>query len=202
MKKLTSILILISFYAGAVSWNMYGSSFSYTVKRSYDDVQITFNDSGTVKLGSDQFIKVMQKGTYNSGDWITLTIQHVNENGSLSDKDTLLRVQYDLYYSSLPTEPDGTRKIIFTLPTSYKSGKFLVTWAGYTTDKVYGRIEEPAPTGLEDEYLANPANVKETFYYTPNGQQIQNPEQCPGIVIEKRVYLNGKVFTRKRFTTN
>jgi hypothetical protein len=202
MKKLTTILILISFYASAVGWNMYGSSFSYKVIRNENQTTITFNDSGTVELGTEQFLKVKGSGGFNSGDWLTLTIQHVNANGSLSDKDTLIRTQYDLYYTSLPVEPDGTRKIKFTLPASYKSGKFLVTWAGYTTDKVYGRIAEPAPTGLEEEYLANPANIKEVFYFTPSGQQIQNPEQCPGIVIEKRVYLNGKVFTRKSYKTN
>jgi len=197
MKKLTTIsLILISFYASAVKWNMYGSSFSYYKFRTEDQTTVTFNDSGTVELGTEQFLKVKGSGGFTSGDWLTLTIQHVNDNGTLSDKDTLIHVQYDLYYSSLPFEPDGTKKIVFTLPASYKSGKFLITWAGYTTDKVYGRIAENT-TSFEDEYLANPANVKETIWYNINGIQIENPNNYEGVLIKKRVYLNGTVKSRK-----
>lgn len=197
MKKLFTILLLsaISFTASAVSWKFYGSSFSKYVKRKETSVFVVFPDSGTVELGSRQYVRVMQYGSYHSGDKMSLTIEHINPNGTLSDKDTLIRIQYDLWWSALPFEPDMCKKVHFNIPDKYKTGKFQVTWHGYTTDVTQGYISDNT-TGIEDEYLAN-ENIASVSYFDLNGHQKETPEPMSGVFIQRIVYVDGRVRSRK-----
>jgi hypothetical protein len=199
MKKLFIILLMSgisSFTASAVSWKFYGASFSAHLKVIKSNTNI-FPDSGTVELGSRQYVRVMQYGSYHSGDKMSLTIEHINPNGTLSDKDTLIRIQYDLWWSALPFEPDMCKKVYFNIPDKYKTGKFQVTWHGYTTDVTQGYISDNT-TGIEDEHLAN-ENIASVAYFDLNGHQKETPEPMSGVLIQRIVYVDGRVRSRKVF---
>jgi hypothetical protein len=194
MKTLLIILSFITLQAqAALVLEIHGSSFSEKGNRT-TQLTYTFQDSGTVELGTRQFLKLEQRNSYTSSDWLIITIQHVNGDNSLSDKDTLLNIQYYKIWDTIPFQPEGYKIIYFDLPQDYPTGKFVIMNTK-SADKAYGMLT--FPTGLEEETEAISVPA-ETLHYDLNGHIIQNPNSYDGVLIRKDIYKNGRTATTKR----
>jgi hypothetical protein len=194
MKNLLILIAFVSFQAHAILvLDIKGTSFSVKGNRT-TELTYTFQDSGTVELGTTQFLKLEARNSFTSSDRLIITIQHVNDNNTLSKNDTLLNVQFYKIWDSVQFDNDGTKKIQFQLPVDYQSGKFLIT-NNKSSDKAYGVIA--TPTGIEDDLFYSKTEIKEVFYFDVNGVKINDPNNYEGVMIRKILFTDNKVRVEK-----
>lgn len=127
MKKLliTLTLSVIAFAASALNLTITNQSFTET---------------DSITQGSEQWLDIKSSGGYTSSDWFTITIAHVNVDGSVSNAEMIVNEQYYIAFDDLPFNPDGSIRYKFNIPSNYRGGKFRIM-ISFSTQKVYGLLK-------------------------------------------------------------
>lgn len=67
--------------------------------------------------------------------------------------------------------------------------------SGYNTDVF---MVSTRPNGLEDEYIADPANIRSSEYFSLCGLKIENPNNYAGVLVKRSIYFNGHVLSSRQ----
>lgn len=154
----------------------------------------SFNDSVPIALGSAQWVDVTWSGTYTTSDSIKIYVFEDATKGTSSPVYQIVSRQ-NFYFSflSIPKNSDSlSRRINFTMPVSFPSGKFALN--GNVGMDVYGLIQVSSVGIGEDITL--PAEVRQINYYNLQGQLVKEPN---GICIKEIIYYNGMIRREKLY---
>lgn len=116
MKKSALVIVLIIF---AVVTSFAAPAFTL--------VNSSFDETTSIERESEQYVDATYTGSYSSSDRLAVYIQHVNDDNSRIDLLKILDEQFYTYFLSLPTNPDNSRRVYFTMPEIYKNGKFRIS---------------------------------------------------------------------------
>lgn len=195
MKKL--LLILMVFAAGSAA------------ALNLRIVNASFTATDTVPFSSVQYVDVQfVSGSYVPSDRLKLYIEHVNDNGSLSNLRLIYSAKFDSLWLPMPLNADGiSKRIVFTMPADYIAGKFKInvnlapsTYFGIfpaaadtTSDTTTNPVDTTnIPTSIRNN--TTKTQIVSVEYYGMNGIQLAEPKD---LYIRRTIYSDGSFESRK-----
>ena len=172
-------------------------------------VNASFAATDTVPFSSVQYVDVQfVSGSYVPSDRLKLYIEHVNDNGSLSNLRLIYSAKFDSLWLPMPLNQDGiSKRIVFTMPADYIAGKFKInvnlapsTYFGIfpaaadtTSDTTTNPVDTTSiPTSIRNNITKT--EIVSVTYYNMQGSEIPAPD---GLYIRRTMYSDGS-FDAKR----